>query len=239
MAIIDRYTDAAEREYLLLTDYKTPYFYPGQLHFVENFSSAVLDRFKGWHLHHRAELNPDGTTNKTRERMIMENIYYYRPASELIFLRATEHSKMHAHALHLSGKRSKSRAETRKKQSDAKLKSNNTEKRYGVVSGMVARGETLSFTDYAFYRRYCQRNGLPFTGAKVDKTGTLKRVDVPRIVSSKNIPIRADRQRERFRSIMRTLSDGGKISRGDYSFLRRYCVRNSIELPDVQISYAP
>lgn len=235
MAIIDRYTDPVEREFLLITDYRSPYFMPGELRNVENYGSAVLARFKGWHLHHRAELNPDGTQNKTREQMIMENTYYYRPAGELVFLPTEEHLRMHARAMHLSGRVAPSREETRQKQSEAKLRSNNTEARYAVVSGMVERGEMLSFVDYAFYRRYCQRNGLSFSGAKVDKTGSLKRVDVPKVPKEK--PDRADLQRERFRKIVRESAEGTAVPRKDYNFLRRYCVRNGIEMPEVKVCF--
>ena len=179
MAMIDQYPDSVEQEFIRITDYKTPYFAPGQLHLVENFGKATFDHFQGWHLHHRLELNPDGTQNKTRADLIVENLYFCRPAEELIFLTAQEHLRMHGKANGQTAGTYKASAETKAKQSEAKLKANNTEARYAVVSAMVERGETLSFTDYAFYRRYCKRNGIPFVGAKVDKSHTLTRVDVP------------------------------------------------------------
>ena len=240
MSIADHYTDETERMYIRLRPSQSPYFAPGQLHLIENFDKALADNFQGWHLHHRLELNLDGTLNKTRECLIIENLYYYRPADELTFMPIAKHSQVHINALVAArGAAYKATAETKAKQSEAKLKANNTEARYAVVSAMVERGETLSYTDYAFYRRYCNRNGIPFVGAKVDKNHTLTRVDVPLVEPEpSDSPTRADLQRERFRKAMRTLRDGNPLPRLEYTFLVRYCTRRGIDLPDgIKVDY--
>ena len=66
---------------------------------IENYEKAKADDFKGWHCHHRLE-----THNSDGERRLIDitaaelkalDMYYNRPASELIFLRKGEHSKLH------------------------------------------------------------------------------------------------------------------------------------------------
>ena len=62
---------------------------------IENYDLAKADNFKGWHCHHRLELHPDGSIRFTRESLIALDLYVNRPANELIFLRHSEHSKLH------------------------------------------------------------------------------------------------------------------------------------------------
>lgn len=60
---------------------------------IENFSLAEKDNFEGWHLHHRLEIR-DGYSN-SREDLMTMGLYYNRPASELIFLTAKDHTSLH------------------------------------------------------------------------------------------------------------------------------------------------
>ena len=87
------------------------------LELVENYMAAKADDFEGWCIHHRLEIQPDGTRVSAKE-LIDQNLYYGRPASELVFMRFEEHS-----ALHITGntymKGHKHSAETRKKMSEA------------------------------------------------------------------------------------------------------------------------
>lgn len=62
---------------------------------IENYDLAKADNFKGWNCHHRLELHPDGSTRFTRNSLIRLDLYVNRPASELIFLRTSEHKKLH------------------------------------------------------------------------------------------------------------------------------------------------
>lgn len=234
MATIDLYTDPAEIAYIKMHAYHAPYFAPGELRKIENYEQALADNFVLWDLHHRKEIAEDGSEGASRDVLIVQGEYFYRPADELLFITKTDHKILHYRARAASKPLYVPTAETRTKQSEAKLKSNNTEKRYAVVSGMVARGETLSFTDYAFYRRYCQRNGLPFTGAKVDKTGTLKRVDVPKAIVKKE-PC-ADRTARRYKDVLRRLDAGELLPGKEFSFLRRYCMRRGLDMPPLRIT---
>ena len=80
---------------------------------IENYCKALKDNFKGWNCHHRLEThNSDGErrlVDITRKELIALNMYYNRPADELIFLAKSEHKSLH-----------KPSAETRKKISDAR-----------------------------------------------------------------------------------------------------------------------
>ena len=64
------------------------------LELVENYQQAEADGFKGWCIHHRLEIQPDGTRVSAKE-LIDQNLYYGRPASELVFMRNGEHTTLH------------------------------------------------------------------------------------------------------------------------------------------------
>ena len=66
---------------------------------IENYEKAAADNFKGWCVHHRLE-----THNSDGERRLVDitvaelqalDMYYNRPAEELIFLTSSEHSILH------------------------------------------------------------------------------------------------------------------------------------------------
>ena len=66
---------------------------------IENYEAAKKCNFKGWHCHHRLE-----THNSDGERRLVDishnelkalDMYYNRPAEELIFLTSSEHSSLH------------------------------------------------------------------------------------------------------------------------------------------------
>ena len=72
---------------------------------IQNYEDAVKSPLK-YDLHHRREISE----NKSRKDLIAENLYYNRPATELIFLERGEHQRLH------NANRSE---ETKKKMSDA------------------------------------------------------------------------------------------------------------------------
>ena len=63
---------------------------------IENYEKAKKDNFKGWHCHHRLEThNSDGErrlVDISQKELMALNMYYNRPASELIFLTTREHN---------------------------------------------------------------------------------------------------------------------------------------------------
>ena len=66
---------------------------------IENYEKAKADNFRGWNCHHRLEThNSDGErrlVDITSKELIALDMYYNRPASELIFLTVKEHRTLH------------------------------------------------------------------------------------------------------------------------------------------------
>lgn len=67
---------------------------------IENYDLAVADKEHLWDCHHRNEIclaNQSrldrGITSK--EQLIADGMYWHRPASELIFIRRDEHTRLH------------------------------------------------------------------------------------------------------------------------------------------------
>ena len=84
---------------------------------IENYDKALADNFKGWCCHHRLETHTsDGKRRDvdfTVDELLALGMYLYRPASELIFLKHSEHASLHQKGKHFS-------EETKKKMSEAK-----------------------------------------------------------------------------------------------------------------------
>ena len=63
---------------------------------IENFEKAKKDDFVGWHCHHRLETHTSDGERRDADISHKElkalGMYYNRPASELIFLPASEHN---------------------------------------------------------------------------------------------------------------------------------------------------
>lgn len=100
---------------------------------VENFEKALADNFVGWECHHRLETHtPDGKrrdVDVSQKELQALDMYYHRPASELIFLITREHNAYRKGRLKSeeakkkmseSHKGKKLSDETRKKLSEAK-----------------------------------------------------------------------------------------------------------------------
>ena len=83
---------------------------------IENYGKAKKDDFKGWDCHHRLEThNSDGErrlVDITMDELQALDMYWNRPASELIFLPSSEHNSLHKKGKHHS-------EETKKKMSEA------------------------------------------------------------------------------------------------------------------------
>ena len=86
------------------------------LELVENYRQALAENFKGWCMHHRLEIQPDGT-RVSRQELKEKGLYLSRPAEELIFMRFGEHSALHSNGnTYMKGKHLT--AETRQKISE-------------------------------------------------------------------------------------------------------------------------
>lgn len=80
---------------------------------IENYEAAVNDKRTRWHCHHRYEISVDGKEVLTKDELIAKGLYYSRPASELIFLKPTDHIKMHMDADNRFEKISQTKKENR------------------------------------------------------------------------------------------------------------------------------
>lgn len=60
---------------------------------IENYQNAINDIDNTWECHHRLEIG-NGYRNTIAD-LIMMNLYYDRPAGELIFLKRSEHMSLH------------------------------------------------------------------------------------------------------------------------------------------------
>lgn len=63
---------------------------------IENYDKAINDMETVWILHHRYEVTINGEPLLSSDELKTKNLYYHRPASELIFLTPYEHGKLHS-----------------------------------------------------------------------------------------------------------------------------------------------
>lgn len=61
---------------------------------IENYEKAINDKTQTWVCHHRREIQ-DGFKIWSKDEMIKCDIYFNRPADELIFLTPFEHKSLH------------------------------------------------------------------------------------------------------------------------------------------------
>ena len=71
---------------------------------IENYQEAIADQTRMWDIHHRRECDSEGRTLFTKKQLIEMNLYYKRPAPELIFATKSMHMKMHREQRVKSGK---------------------------------------------------------------------------------------------------------------------------------------
>ena len=75
------------------------YCIPEQIEQIENYQFAKKDNFDGWNIHHRLETHTsDGEkrlVNLSKAELIALDMYYNRPANELVFLTKSEHTSLH------------------------------------------------------------------------------------------------------------------------------------------------
>ena len=91
---------------------------------IENYEAAKKDNFIGWHCHHRLETHTsDGERRAidiTKKELMALNMYYNRPAEELMFLPVGEHISLHDECDHNPMYGKKHSEEAKKKMGEAK-----------------------------------------------------------------------------------------------------------------------
>ena len=71
---------------------------------IENYQAAISDEERMWDIHHRRECDENGLTLFTHKQLKDMNLYYNRPASELIFVTKSMHKKLHREMCSNGGK---------------------------------------------------------------------------------------------------------------------------------------
>ena len=86
---------------------------------IKNYDKALADETEVWFVHHR---NGEPFTGFKRADLIKMNMYYKRPASELMFVNNDMHDEIHGNSKNwgTANKGKKASAETKKKMSDAR-----------------------------------------------------------------------------------------------------------------------
>lgn len=79
---------------------------------IENYEQAISDKKQTWDCHHRAEILPCGRFSVDDLKKF--NLYFHRPASELIFLTRGDHIKLHFTGCHRSDETKAKMSKTRK-----------------------------------------------------------------------------------------------------------------------------
>lgn len=151
---IPGYTSCEEIDYIRIRPQQPlPYFAPGELTKIENYDRARSEGFYGWAIHHRLG------ESYLRRDLIARNLYYSRPAEELIFLTVPMHMQIHhttgGHVLTSKG-------------SSTYIKALH---HYRHLLAKAVNGEDLSYTDERFIVEFCKRKGweVPI-GLKINST---------------------------------------------------------------------
>ena len=123
---------------------------------IENYDKAINDKEHIWDCHHKLEIG-EGYTNSTEDLKLM-NLYFNRPANELIFITHAEHSKLH-HTGHVLSE------DTKIKVSKA-MKGNSNNKKKGKTTSTFGRkfkehygitqydNKPLYHKEYSWYRNH-------------------------------------------------------------------------------------
>ena len=71
---------------------------------IENYHDAIADEERMWEIHHLRECDSEGRTLFTGKQLIEMNLYFKRPASELVFVTKSMHKKLHRELCSNGGK---------------------------------------------------------------------------------------------------------------------------------------
>ena len=88
----------------MINEYNAKRFCSEDISLIENYQAAISDEERTWDVHHRRECDENGRTLFTKKQLIEMNLYYNRPASELIFVTRSMHWKLHREMLENNGK---------------------------------------------------------------------------------------------------------------------------------------
>ena len=90
---------------VMINERKAKSFCSEDISLIENYHEAISDQTKMWDTHHRRECDENGRTLFTKKQLIDMNLYFNRPASELIFVTRSMHWKLHREMCEKRGKK--------------------------------------------------------------------------------------------------------------------------------------
>ena len=111
----------------MISENRAKAFCKDDISLIENYDKAIADTKQVWSCHHRAGVLSCGRFS--REDLKKFNLYYNRPANELIFLTNSEHAKLHTKGKPNCRKGKTCSAETKRKISEAKKNMSDETKR--------------------------------------------------------------------------------------------------------------
>lgn len=114
---------------------------------IENYQQALAENFKGWDIHHRLEIQKDGT-RMSRQELKDNKLYYGRPASELVFMRHGEHIALHMTCMKRSTDTCKKIAEAKKGENNPFFGKHHTKESLQKMS------ESLSGENHPFFGKH-------------------------------------------------------------------------------------
>ena len=76
----------------MINEFNVRLFCCEDISLIENYDKAIADKTQVWHCHHR-----NGIELKMSEQQLKDaNMYYKRPACELLFLTEEQHKQLHS-----------------------------------------------------------------------------------------------------------------------------------------------
>ena len=89
----------------MISEYQAKRYCSEEISLIENYQAAISDQTKMWEIHHRRECDENGKTLFTCKQLVEMNLYFKRPASELIFVTKSMHMKLHKEMCSNGGKK--------------------------------------------------------------------------------------------------------------------------------------
>ena len=118
----------------MLNEKRVRHYCSEDIALIENYNQAIADEERTWDIHHRRECDSEGRTLFTKKQLIDMNLYFNRPASELIFVTRSMHWKLHREIRSNVGKIS------------GKIVGKILGKKYGTINGKKRSKPILQFS---------------------------------------------------------------------------------------------
>ena len=88
----------------MINEFQAKRYCSEDISLIENYQQALSDEERRWEIHHRRECDSEGRTLFTRKQLLEMNLYFKRPASELVFVTRSMHRKLHREMCSKGGK---------------------------------------------------------------------------------------------------------------------------------------